>query len=87
MRDRLQDLQVSKSDKESGQTSPSEEKKKPAKKDSAGPQSTIGDFFNELAEIKESIANIKTYIGEIQLLHDKTLNAVTSEKQNAGNER
>jgi predicted nucleic acid-binding Zn-ribbon protein len=48
-------------------------------------KSNINDFFTELAELKDAIAKIKTYIEEIQGLHDRTLNNVTSEKQNAGN--
>ena len=44
----------------------------------------MNQFFEELAEVKEQIAAIKISIDEIRSIHDKTLNSVISEQQNAG---
>lgn len=44
----------------------------------------MNQFFQELATVKENIAAIKLSVEEIRLIHDKTLNSVISEKQNAG---
>ena len=44
----------------------------------------MNQFFEELALTKENIAGIKVTVDEIRSIHDRTLNSVTSEKQNAG---
>lgn len=44
----------------------------------------MNQFFEELAQTKENIATIKIIIDEIRSIHDRTLNNVTSEQQNAG---
>ena len=44
----------------------------------------MNQFFEELAQVKENIATIKFTVDEIRSIHDRTLNNVTSEKQNAG---
>jgi syntaxin 1A/syntaxin 1B/2/3 len=43
----------------------------------------MNTFFEELAQLKEKIASIKGCIDEIRSIHDKTLNNVISEQQNA----
>lgn len=44
----------------------------------------MSDFFEELALAKENIAGIKISVEEIRAVHDRTLNNVISEQQNAG---
>jgi hypothetical protein len=44
----------------------------------------MNEFFEELAKTKENIASIKITIDEIRSIHDRTLNNVTSEKENTG---
>jgi syntaxin 1A/syntaxin 1B/2/3 len=43
----------------------------------------MNTFFEELANLKEKIVSIKGCIDEIRSIHDKTLNNVISEQQNA----
>lgn len=44
----------------------------------------MNKFFEELAETKENISAIKISVDEIRAIHDRTLNNVISEQQNAG---
>ena len=41
------------------------------------------DFFNELSQIKDQIAIIRVDVDEIKSIHDRALNNVISEQQNA----
>ena len=41
------------------------------------------DFFAEIGAIKETVALIKNSIAEIKSLHDRALNSVISEQENA----
>lgn len=45
---------------------------------------TMNQFFEEIANLKETIATIKISVEEIRTIHDRTLNNVTSEKEGAG---
>ena len=40
-------------------------------------------FFEELAHLKEQIASIKDSVNEVKSIHDRALNNVISEHQNA----
>jgi syntaxin 1A/syntaxin 1B/2/3 len=42
-------------------------------------------FFSEIGAIKETVALIKNSIAEIKSLHDRALNSVISEQENARN--
>jgi hypothetical protein len=44
----------------------------------------MNQFFEELATTKENITAIKISVDEIRAIHDRTLNNVISEQQNAG---
>ena len=61
------------------------EKKKKADKKATTEESGDGmsKFFEELAEIKEKIVSIRNGINDIKNIHDKALNNVISEQQNA----
>ena len=43
----------------------------------------IKEFFAELTSIKETVAMVKNSIAEIKSLHDRALNNVISEQENA----
>jgi syntaxin 1A/syntaxin 1B/2/3 len=75
MRDRTLDLGTQEPQE------PQEQKKK--KKKNEPVQTDMNQFFEEIAEMKERIASIKGCIDEIRSIHDKTLNSVISEQQNA----
>jgi predicted RNase H-like nuclease (RuvC/YqgF family) len=76
MRDRTLDLQGENESQE-----PQEQKKK--KKKNEPEQSNMNQFFEEIADLKERILSIKVSVDEIRTIHDKTLNSVISEQQNA----
>ncbi|KAJ3272821.1 Syntaxin-1A [Terramyces sp. JEL0728] len=87
MRDRTLDLQPA-----NGEPVEDESSKKKGKKgkDKAvesptNTAATMNQFFEEIANLKESIATIKISVEEIRVIHDRTLNNVTSEKESAGN--
>ena len=69
-------------DLQQGQEPEKKEKKKP-KQDNAG-SDVMGTFFKDLADIKDHIASIKNSISDIKTIHDKALNNVITEQQNAG---
>ncbi|KAI8915552.1 t-SNARE [Gorgonomyces haynaldii] len=77
MRDRFNDLQ---------QDQPKEEEKKPKrdkKKNEAQTGEEMNTFFEELAGLREQIAQVKTGVEDIKSIHDRALNNVISEQQNA----
>eukprot|EP00842_Homolaphlyctis_polyrhiza_P000681 jgi/Hompol1/1613/HPOL_005661-RA len=85
MRDRLQGIQT---DAPAPETPPSEKKEKARKpKKSAEPDdngsAAMQAFFEELAQIKDQIAMVRGNIDEIKSIHDRALNNVISEQQNA----
>ncbi|KAH6582910.1 hypothetical protein BASA50_006567 [Batrachochytrium salamandrivorans] len=84
MRDRMQDLQPE------GQTESSTPikkektvKKKKNEKVEADTTKAMQEFFEELALVKDNIALVRSSIDEIKSIHDKALNNVISEQQNA----
>ncbi|KAL2915198.1 hypothetical protein HK105_205305 [Polyrhizophydium stewartii] len=83
MRDRMQDLQAS-APPEPVQP---EKKEKPKKKKAAEPEQqdsgAMQAFFEELAQIKDLIAVVRGSIDEVKNIHDRALNNVISEQQNA----
>jgi hypothetical protein len=54
------------------------------KKEEDNTASTMNVFFQQLADIKDDISRVKTYIEDIQNIHNNALNNVISEQQNAG---
>jgi hypothetical protein len=45
----------------------------------------IKEFFSEIGAVKETVALVKNSIAAIKALHDRALNNVISEKENARN--
>ncbi|KAI8928566.1 t-SNARE [Entophlyctis helioformis] len=87
MRDRLQDLQSDAppepepDKKEKPKKQPKVDKK--AKDAEAESSAAMQGFFDELAQIKDQIAMARGNVDEIRAIHDRALNNVISEQQNA----
>ncbi|KAJ3321079.1 Syntaxin-1A [Boothiomyces sp. JEL0866] len=86
MRDRTLDLQPANGEPvEDVESSKKKAKKGKEKKDESPTTTaaTMNQFFEEIANLKESISSIKVSVEEIRTIHDRTLNNVTSEKESA----
>ncbi|KAJ3258653.1 Plasma membrane t-SNARE, secretory vesicle fusion [Boothiomyces macroporosus] len=86
MRDRTLDLQPANGEPVEDVESSKKKGKKGKDKNVESPTNTaatMNQFFEEIANLKESIATIKISVEEIRTIHDRTLNNVTSEKEGA----
>jgi hypothetical protein len=84
MRDRLTDLQAN---QEPAAEPTKKEKPKKVNKQKSDVAELINVdmnvFFEELATLKDQIQGIKGSVDEVKNIHDRALNNVTSEAQNA----
>ncbi|KAJ3311268.1 Plasma membrane t-SNARE, secretory vesicle fusion [Boothiomyces sp. JEL0838] len=86
MRDRTLDLQPANGEPVEDVESSKKKGKKGKDKNVESPTNTaatMNQFFEEIANLKETIATIKISVEEIRTIHDRTLNNVTSEKEGA----
>lgn len=85
MRDRLTDLQASAAEAPATKEEKKKKEKKKEKSEAVEVNNDMNLFFEELAQVKDQIQVIKGSVDEVKNIHDRALNNVTSEAQNARN--